>query len=192
MDRSKFRNPGESPDLDMGVKFNVSEKLRQFFSKGGNLKFALLFAAAGILLLLWPTQRTDDNIQPVARVTVEEEAQDLSQMEAKMEQVLSCVAGAGQVRVMLTVKDGGETEYQTDLERSRNGDQTEEKSQTVFLNQSGSALIRKKSEPAYLGALVICQGADSAKVRYEITCAVCSLTGLGSDRVTVLKMENYF
>ncbi|HNY00238.1 MAG TPA: hypothetical protein PKN39_05590 [Oscillospiraceae bacterium] len=39
------------------------------------------------------------------------------------------------------------------------------------------------------GAVVVCAGADDARVRLEITDAVCAYTGLTSDRVTVLKIE---
>ena len=38
------------------------------------------------------------------------------------------------------------------------------------------------------GAVVVCAGADSAKVRLEVTNAVAAYTGLGSDRIIVMKM----
>lgn len=39
------------------------------------------------------------------------------------------------------------------------------------------------------GVAVVCEGANSASVRLDIVRAVCVYTGLGSDRVTVLRME---
>lgn len=40
------------------------------------------------------------------------------------------------------------------------------------------------------GVVVVCSGADNAKVRLEIFDAVGSYTGFGSDRITVLKMAD--
>lgn len=39
------------------------------------------------------------------------------------------------------------------------------------------------------GAAIVCEGADDAKVRLAIVEAVKAYTGLGSDKITVLKME---
>ena len=38
------------------------------------------------------------------------------------------------------------------------------------------------------GVVVVCEGAENAKVRLDIIRAVGSYTGFGSDRITVLKM----
>lgn len=38
------------------------------------------------------------------------------------------------------------------------------------------------------GVVVVCEGADNAKVRLEIICAVTSYTGYSSDKITILKM----
>jgi len=39
------------------------------------------------------------------------------------------------------------------------------------------------------GAVVVCQGADEAGVRYCVTNAVSAYTGLGSDKIQVIKMK---
>ena len=39
------------------------------------------------------------------------------------------------------------------------------------------------------GAVVVCTGADSPEVRLGVTQAVAAYTGLGSDKITILKME---
>ena len=38
------------------------------------------------------------------------------------------------------------------------------------------------------GVVVVCEGADKAKVKFEIIQAITSYTGYSSDRITVLKM----
>lgn len=39
------------------------------------------------------------------------------------------------------------------------------------------------------GAVVVCDGADLATVRLDVTDAVMSYTGLGSDKISVMKMK---
>jgi hypothetical protein len=39
------------------------------------------------------------------------------------------------------------------------------------------------------GVVVVCEGADNAKVRLDILRAVSSYTGFGSDKITILKMK---
>ena len=50
-------------------------------------------------------------------------------------------------------------------------------------------LVRQTIPPIYQGAIILCQGADSAAVRLAIIQAVAGATGLTSDRITVLKMK---
>ncbi|MCD8099251.1 MAG: hypothetical protein LUE06_01535 [Oscillospiraceae bacterium] len=49
----------------------------------------------------------------------------------------------------------------------------------------GKAQVLLSSE----GAVVVCDGADSAAVRYAVTGAVGAYTGLGSDKITIIKMK---
>jgi stage III sporulation protein AG len=93
---------------------------------------------------------------------------------------------------MLTRKDEGQTSYQSDSEITQSADSTNTRSQTVFRSDGGyqqAPLVTKVSAPEYLGALIVCSGGEDPAVRLQLVKAVCSLTGLGSDRVTVLKME---
>ena len=70
------------------------------------------------------------------------------------------------------------------------GDTREET--TVFSStqstQKTPVVTKTKSAP-YLGAVVVCDGADSATVRLRVMQAVSALTGLGSDKISVIKMK---
>lgn len=173
--------------VGVGVKQFI-RKLHTQFNRLGKLKYALITVLLGILFLL-PVKK-ENSAAPVMNPTEPEAGEEMVDIEAKMSRILSSVQGAGEVSVMLTIKNSGETEYQTDTENYANGEQTEVRSETVFSSSTnGEAVIRKQNAPEYLGALVISQGADSAEVCLNLTKAVCSLTGLSSNRVTVLKME---
>ena len=50
-------------------------------------------------------------------------------------------------------------------------------------------LLRMGKDQEKGGAVVVCPGADSAAVRLNITRAVSAYTGLGSDRIIILKSK---
>ena len=104
------------------------------------------------------------------------------------EQLLSSMDGVGRVELMLTTSGSEEIFYQTDTRVS--GDTREET--TAFSStqstQKTPVVTKTKSAP-YLGAVVVCDGADSATVRLRIMQAVSALTGLGSDKISVIKMK---
>lgn len=155
------------------------KKLKDKWKELGKLRYALLAVFIGILILSVPTEKT-------AAAPMQTEGTEKS-IETRMEEILSMVHGAGNVRVMLTKKNEGYIEYQTDIEEFCTADETERRTETVFGAQD--ALVKSKSAPVYLGAVIVCDGADRPTVCLELVNAACSLTGLTSDKITVLKMK---
>ena len=103
----------------------------------------------------------------------------------------SQIQGAGKVEVMLTVAFGEKTIYQTD-EHISGGENVSTRVETVIVtgaDRSQNGLIQQINPPVYLGAIVVCQGADRSVVRLAIVEAVSKVTGLGADRISVLKMK---
>lgn len=139
-------------------------------------KYRLVLAVllAGIGLMLLPTQNTAD--------VTEKPTQPQVTVEARLEKILARIDGAGEVAVMLTEASGEEVIYQTDGEGTN----------TVLVtdaNRNEQGLVRSRQPPLYRGAIVVCSGADSAAVRLAVVEAVANVTGLGTDKITVLKME---
>ena len=56
-------------------------------------------------------------------------------------------------------------------------------------DRSQQGLICQQIPPQYLGAVIVCQGADKAAVRLALVEAVSDATGLSTDAITVLKMK---
>ena len=86
---------------------------------------------------------------------------------------------------MLTVKMGEQTIYQTDTPATDRQD-------TVIItddDRSQNGLIQQVISPVYRGAIVLCQGADSANVCLAIKEAVSKVTGLDTSQISVLKMK---
>ena len=150
-------------------------------------KKGLLIAALalGVLLLLIP--RTGARSQEVPAAT--EPPFSLEAEEARIAKALSRIAGAGQVTVVLTLDTGLQREYARNTEDSRQstvGGENRVQARSEVARDQDEALTVQYAYPRYRGALVIVQG-DGSTLKLEITQAVSALTGLGADRITVIR-----
>lgn len=149
------------------------------------LKYPALILLLGVVLLLWPSKEKREEVPPEP-VTVQE-----PDVQAQMEAVLSCIDGAGQVRVLLTKQSGDENVYQTDSSESHDADGSADSTvSTVFSGGDELPVVRKIVYGEYRGAVVVCEGAERASVRLALVNAVAGLTGLSADRITVIKMKS--
>ena len=110
----------------------------------------------------------------------------------ELESILGQMYGVGRIKVLLTESDSAQTIYQTDEDRSQSADSENIRVQTVIVTNSGReevGLIRSVTPPVYLGAIIVCQGGDNPSVKLAVVQAVSNVTGIPSDRITVLKMK---
>jgi len=153
-------------------------------------KVPLLVIAAGVLLMLLPTGQKDS----VPAEAEGDETFSLEETERRMEAILGRIEGAGKLQLMLTPKSGSQLQLAEDVDRASSEGEESRRSETVTLNRgSGSGedvFVTKQIYPVYQGALVVCQGADQASVRLAVTEAVVVLTGLSSDKITVVKWNS--
>ena len=147
-------------------------------------KYALLVVLLGIGLMLLPGRTEKVEEIPVPTSPQKTQIPDNQHLEA----FLSQIQGAGKVKVLLSYAKGEQTIYQSDSDISANSSRFD----TVIItdSQRGEAgLVQQINPPTYLGAVVVCQGADRAEVRLAIVEAVSTYTGLGADKISVLKMK---
>ena len=153
----------------------------------GKYRYVLLAVLLGAFLLLLPTDKSaaGTDSEPYA------ERFDLAAVQREMEEILSAVEGAGELRLMLTVRGSAELELARDraLTQKESGEEYSDKTETVVLGSGNGAevVVTQSRYPDYVGALVVCEGGGSAAVRLQLTQAVSALTGLTSDRITVIK-----
>lgn len=153
------------------------EKTADFLKK---YRYVSIVILVGILLMILPTgtsqkERTETEKQIVAEPS----------MESRLTNILAQIRGAGRVSVMLTVSAGEETVFQADQSSSGQKD-------TVTVtdkDRTENGLVVQVLPPRYQGALIVCQGADDPNVRLAIAEAVSALTGLGTDKITIVKMK---
>ena len=142
-------------------------------------QYVFIILLIGISLMLLPQKEEQPTILP-------SEENDLPDLEVELSAILSQIAGVGKAEVLLTETSGSNTIYQTDAA------QNQSKLDTVIItdrNREETGLVKQVLPPVYRGALIVCQGADSAGVRLSVVEAVKSVTGLSSDCITVLKMK---
>lgn len=147
-------------------------------------KLPALIFCLGLVLLVLPGKTQSE------QQTEESSSLEQIQLQQALETILSQIDGAGNVSVLLSIEAGPVTTYQQDTDSVQSSDRTELRQETVFLGQNDPLVVQTTSE-TYRGAVVVCQGADRASVRLNIIQAVSSLTGLGSDKITVIKMKGY-
>ena len=126
-------------------------------------KYVLLTALLGVLLLLLPQHETaadSGSATPSAAENFDREA-----LQHEMEDILSSLDGVGTLSLMLTVEE------------------------TVVLGSGTSAevVVTHSRYPRFVGALIVCEGGDRADVQLKVTQAVSALTGLSSERISVVK-----
>lgn len=164
----------------------ILEKATVFIKK---YRHAAIILLIGLIFLLIPTPEKKEAVQSAQQSTP---IQPTLSTEEKLAAVLSQIHGAGRVEVMLTVQSGAETIYQINEDSSGTEESMTVKKDTVTVtdsqrNQTG--LIRQEIPPQYLGAIIVCEGADTPSVQLAIVDAVSKATGLGANRISVLKMK---
>jgi len=149
-------------------------------------KYVLLLIAAGIILLMFPANEKPE------KQGISQQQENIITVEQQLSEILSCVRGAGEVKGFLSRASGEEILYQTDENYSTSTGGYDNRIDTVTVSGSDreeTGLIRQINPPTYLGAIIVCQGADDPVIRLAIVEAVSRVTGLGADRISVLKMR---
>lgn len=153
-------------------------------------KFAGIVLIIGIALLVFPS--IGENAEEEDEMVISDAGANILTVEEQLSEILGFVRGAGKVQVMLSVSSGEETLYQTNDSNSVNAESSSVRKDTVTVtdsNRNESGLVRQVNPPVYLGAIIVCQGADDPAVRLAVVEAVSKVTGLGADKISVLKMK---
>lgn len=157
-------------------------------------KYAVLVIVLGTALLLIPFGKSGKTQTQTTSTAVAE--QSVEDTEKKMETILSKIDGVGELHLMLTPQTGTEQRLAQNTDLSYSGDQSapddfDRSSETVLASQSGdeTPVVTQTFYPTWRGALIVCQGGGNAQVKLAVTQAVAALTGLSSDRITVVKCQ---
>ena len=130
------------------------------FRKNRKMKYALLLLLAGIILVIISSSFSGSDNE-AKRESIDEYREKL---ESRVADLCSSVDGVGKCRVFITFERGEQNTYK------------------------GSTLIESKP-PAVLGVSVVCRGADSERVKRELTEMLSALFDIGYNRISILKLN---
>ena len=174
----------------------VNEITGKLLKAAKKYKYALLILLLGVALLLLPSGKKEAQTQNEPADTVTDDKAYAAVTEQRLTEMLSKIEGAGRVEVMLTLRTGTRTRYQTDTQNSEessdSGTQRSSEQKTVILSEGSAydkAAVSAVDYPLFQGALIVSEGADSASVKLALTQAVAALTGLSSDQITVVNLK---
>lgn len=168
--------------MDIG---KLGQKLPVLLKK---YKYAVLVLAVGLVLMALPSKTKNTQAVSQNSTTPIQTVDPAKELAA----ILTQIQGVGKVQVLLTVKSGESTVYQTDEDITTSETGSTIRKETVIITDSernAQPLVVQVLPPQYLGAVIVCQGAENAAVRLAVVEAVCNATGLGADKISVLKMK---
>ena len=169
------------------MKWSLPRSLDRWKEALGRYRTILLVLAVGLVLMLLPSGAQQD--KKTAQPSQESPAEDgfvLEEFEAKLAQTLSKIEGAGETKVILTLKSNGRQILAQNVERD--GERTVTSAVILGKGSSTQEVVALQTlSPQFQGALVVCPGGDDPSVRLQLSQAVAALTGLGSDRISICK-----
>ena len=164
------------------------EKLISYVKK---YKYVALVALVGVVLMLLPSGGSGERQDSTEPVNVSE-AYSLQETEKRLEQLLGRIRGVGQVQVMLTLKSGSALQLAENSSTSQRETEARQERDVVTIHRGSGyedVVVTEQVYPTYQGAVVVCQGAGDSSVHLAVIEAVSVLTGLGSDRITVVQWK---
>ena len=171
---------------------DMGEKLLPLVRKYRALLIVLL---AGVLLLASGGMFRGGQERTISETSVEEPAEEgfsLAAFEEDLKQKLAAIDGVGRVELMLSLDQTEEAVYAVNTRQSESAGSGQSFESDLTVVSDGSygekPVTVKNLLPTFRGAVVLCDGADDAGVRLAVTQAVSTVCGIGSDKVTVLKM----
>lgn len=170
------------------------ELKKKCWPPGKDQLFIVVLIGLLLAVIAIPTEKKEPEVRETKEAQDTEEAAAVpgtdyeSQMEQKLEELLSQVEGVGKVRVMLTFEGTGEKQVEKDESVSTDGRQEE----TVY-EEGGSSVrtpyVTAETNPKVEGVLVIAQGGGNSRIQKEILEAAQALFGIEAHKIKIMKME---
>ena len=183
-------------DILMKVKkFIKKQSESSRLSKKRLLAVSLLLTGAVILIFSEMTA-SETVTQEVTSTTLSYSTDSyISDLENRLESMISAIDGAGETKVMITLESGSEEIYLHNYNYGENNDKSgrnsleREDEYVIVDDDSGEkGIVVRVAEPKIRGVAVVCKGADSETVRNRIVETVTALLDISSTRVSVAKM----
>lgn len=182
----------DTKDNKQKPKFNFVK----LFS-GKNLKIIVLviICIIGIIIFLkmTSTKSTSSKSTTVSSSSYKTTLEYSEILENKLENLLSQIKGAGNVKVMISLEGSPELVYAMDsnekVSNNQNGSTTTSASSPILIENKGSSspLILTEKLPKVKGVIVVSTGASDISIKLDILNSVSTLLDISIDKINVLK-----
>ena len=168
-------------------KKSIINKLINKLKSIKNIEIILAIAAVCIVLLVYfsGNKNLNNTINSVENLQTTEYVADI---ENRLNNVLSNINGAGNVKVMVTIESKSQEEYATNTETktstSSSGTTTTTTKEEVVIIQN-KPLVVNESLPKIKGVIVVAQGASNVNVKLELLKAVQTLLEIDANDIEI-------
>ena len=196
-------------------KLTSKEGENQNKKKIENLVFLIIILIVTIIIInaIWKKDENSNNTTKdtnslsgkVLADNSKEESAYQTELETKLENILSTIKNVGKVNVLINYSESSSlvplynestttssTEEGDSGGGTRNVTETENKKDVVFSENSGQKqpVTEKTVMPTIQGAIITAEGAKDANVKTNIINAVGAVTGLSIDKIQVFETNN--
>lgn len=169
--------------------------LKKLFGQIKNTKFIAVILIVGIALIIFPSGEKSGEASKKNEPTA-----DFSEYKEELEHdlcnILKKIKGAGQVSVMITLEDSGNTYFAKDVSETikERDDEKERNTDTSHIlknekTNGESPLVTKKTYPSVSGVLICAKGAQNPQIKSNIIKATQALLGIKTHRIEVLERK---
>lgn len=163
---------------------NVLDINKLVLDKKGILIIAVVFIA-GIMLVMGGGSDS-------SKSTVTAESVSSDSLNKELEDILSQVEGAGEVKVLINYKQSGEKILAYDMESNTNerdgGKENNSKSEVVY-DGNKMPVVLKEYMPKVEGVIIVAQGGNIENVKKQLIAGTVALLGIDEHKIEVLKMK---
>ena len=186
------------------------EKIKELF-KNKNKKIENLVAFLVILIItliiinniIKDDEKAETKNYPNAELAINTSSEEGSNdLEKRLENILSKIAGVGEVSVMITYSQTSEivpiynenisksVTEETDTSGGVRTISSEDNEKKVVTGSDSNPVTGKTINPKIEGAVITAKGANNANVKSNIISAVEAVTGLATHKIQVFEMNN--
>ena len=196
------------------------------WNKIGKDRFVILLICGLLLLVIFtPTKKMDEKMQTIEvenerKTNSSQKKQETSMfgdkedsyninysyyMEKRLEEILSCVEGAGAVKVLVTIKQSETMVVEKDIPNERknvyetgvdgankNTMELTNDTETVYTEDENGhkvPFVTSKLQPEIAGVLVVAKGAGDEGIKKQITEVIQALFDVEAHKIKVVKMK---
>lgn len=175
---------------------DIKTRLMKILRSTRKSTWLLILGLCGILLIGASAILDDQTVDEDAATAASDTTAYVQALEARLEDMVSSIKGAGKARVMVTLENGVEYVYAS--EEKSNSDHTQTDAQisarddsqrtivTVDAENGKEGLLITEIQPTVRGVVVACEGAESEEISALVTLAVKTALDINDRHVCVI------